>query len=36
MMYFKGRLISVFESMLLVFSERATMIQFFYYVTDSL
>ena len=28
-MYFKGRLMSVFESILLVFIERATMIQFF-------
>jgi len=36
-MYFKGRLMSVFESILLVFNERATMIQFFlYYFTDSL
>jgi len=29
-MYFKGRLMSVFKSILLAFSERATMIQFFY------
>jgi len=36
-MYFKGRLMPVFESILLVFNERATMIQFFlYYFTDSL
>ena len=36
-MYFKSRLMSVFENILLVFSERATMIQyFFYYFTDSL
>ena len=36
-MYFKGRLMSVFKSILLVFSERAIMIQyFFYYFTDSL
>jgi len=28
-MYFKGRLMSVLESVLLVFSQRATMIQFF-------
>jgi len=36
-MYFKGRLMSVFESILLVFNERPTMIQFFfYYFTDSL
>jgi len=28
-MYFKGRLMSVFESILLVFNERATTIQFF-------
>jgi len=38
-MYFKGRLMSVFESILLVFNERATMMawfSFFYYFTDSL
>ena len=35
-MFFKGRLMSVFESILLVFNERATTIQFFYYFTDSL
>jgi len=36
-MYFKGRLMSLFESILLVFNERATMIQFFKnYFTDSL
>ena len=29
-MYFQGRLMSVFESILLVFSERATMIQVFF------
>jgi len=29
-MYFKGRVTSVFKSILLVFSERATMIQFFF------
>jgi len=29
-MYFKGHLMSVFESILLVFNERATMIQFFF------
>jgi len=28
-MYFKSRLMSVFENILLVFNERATMIQFF-------
>jgi len=35
-MYFKGRLMSVFESILLVFNERATVIQFFLLFTDSL
>jgi len=35
-MYFKDRLMSVFESILLVFNERATMIHFFCYFTDSL
>ena len=35
-MYFKGRLMSVFESILLVFNERAAIIQFLYYFTDSL
>jgi len=35
-MYFKGRLMSMFESILLVFNQRANMIQFFCYFTDSL
>jgi len=35
-MYFKGRLVSVFKSILLVFSERATIIQFLKLFTDSL
>ena len=35
-MYFKGRLMSVFESISLVFNQRATMTQFFCYFTDSL
>ena len=35
-MYFKGRLMSVFESISLVFNQRATMIQFFCYFNDSL
>ena len=35
-MYFKGRLMSVFESISLVFNQPATMIQFFLLFTDSL
>ena len=35
-MYFKGRLMSVLDCILLVFNQRATMIQFFGYFTDSL